>query len=306
MDGLENFIKILKLSIPIIGFFISAYNNLRLLKISKFYGISEKYFTKIILNNKEDFYYVVFGIIINIILNIFINIKIGKLTEGSCIRFILYVLFILINILFIYKTAKNLKYNIALVILLLECIIMIFYLSINNIIINFDIVTYVSTILFLTSYIILFFCPKFYYAEYILDYEIITKTNNCSERLVIVQGDSKTHIACRFLIKEINTTDKNTKNKFIKKLKEKSKNKFIKKLRKKFKNNENFKEEILIIEKSKYVFIDPKDYYFENTHFDKVVVLERKDFEKEYYSWKKENLSNMKELYVLKMESLNR
>ena len=278
MDGLENFIKILKLSIPIIGFFISAYNNLRLLKTSKFYGISEKYFTKIILNNKEDFYYVVFGIIINIILNIFINI--GKLTEGSCIRFILYVLFILINILFIYITAKNLKYNIALVILLLECIIMIFYLSFNNIIINlsfnniiinFDIVTYVSTILFLTYYIILFFCPKFYYAEYILDYEIITKKNNCSERLVIVQSDSKTHIACRFLIKEINITDKNTKNKCIKKLKKKSK------------NNENFKEDILIIEKSKFVFIDPKDYYFENIHFDKVEVLERYNFEKEYY-----------------------
>lgn len=302
MDELEKIIKILKYLIPIIGFIISSCNKVRLMKTAKFYGISEKYFNKIILNNKEDFYYIIFGII----LNIFINIKIGKLTEDSCIRYVLYVLFILINILFIYITAKNLKYNIALVILLLECIIMIFYLRFNNIIINFDIFTYVSTILFLTSYIILFFCPKFYYAEYILDYEIITKKNNCSERLVIVQGDSKTHIACRFLIKEIHTTDKNTKNKFIKKLKEKSKNKFIKKLRKKFKNNENFKEEILIIEKSKYVFIDPKDYYFENTHFDNVVVLERKDFEKEYYSWKKENLSNMKELYILKMESLNR
>lgn len=306
MDGLENFIKILNFIFLIGGGAVSAYKKVRSTKTAKFYGISEKYFTKIILNNKEDFYYIIFGIIINIILNIFINIKIYKSTEDSCIRFVLYVLFILINILFICITAKNLKYNIALVILLIECITITIWLVLNRKIINFDIVMYVFTILFLTYYIILFFCPKFYYAEYILDYEIITKKNNCSERLVIIQGDSKKYIACRFLIKEINTTDKNTKNKCIKKLKKKFKNNFIKKLKKKSKNNENFKEDILIIEKSKFVFIDPKDYYFESTHFDKVEVRERKDFEKEYYSWKKENLSNMKELYRLKMESLNR
>ena len=200
------------------------------------------------------------------------------------LHYLKHVLFILINILFICITAKNLKYNIALVILLIECITITIWLVLNRKIINFDIVMYVFTILFLTYYIILFFCPKFYYAEYILDYEIITKKNNCSERLVIIQGDSKKYIACRFLIKEINTTDKNTKNKCIKKLKKKFKNNFIKKLKKKSKNNENFKEDILIIEKSKFVFIDPKDYYFESTHFDKVEVRERKDFEKEYYS----------------------
>ncbi|WP_049690295.1 hypothetical protein [Anaerococcus jeddahensis] len=280
MDGLENFIKILNFIFLIGGGAVSAYKKVRSAKTAKFYGISEKYFTKIILNNKEDFYYVVFGIIINIILILFLKKEGGNLI----IKVILYSLFILSNFVIIFITAKNLKYYIPLGILLLESIIIISRLGFNNIIKYFDIVTYISTIIFISSYIILFFCPKFYYAEYILDYEIITKKDNCSERLVIVQGDSKTHIACRFLIKEINTTDKNTKNKFIKKLKEKSKNKFIKKLRKKFKNNENFKEEILIIEKSKYVFIDPKDYYFENTHFDKVVVLERKDFEKEYYS----------------------
>ncbi|MDU0945013.1 hypothetical protein [Anaerococcus vaginalis] len=257
MDGLENFIKILNFIFLIGGGAVSAYKKVRSTKIAKFYGISEKYFTKIILNNKEDFYYVVFGIIINIILNIFLNIKIGKLTEDYCIRFVLYVLFIIINILIIYITAKNLKYYIALGILPLEGIIIIFYLGFNNIIKYFDIVTYISTIIFISSYIILFFCPKFYYAEYILDYEIITKKNNCSERLVIIQSGSENFIACRFFIKEI---EKRTK------------------IRKKF-----YIEKVLFIEKSKFVFIDPKDYYFENIHFDKVEVLERYNFEKEYY-----------------------
>ena len=219
---------------------------------------------------------------------------IGNLIDNLIIKVILYSLFILSNSVIIIITAKNLKYYIPLVILLLESIIIIGCLVYNNVKINLDIILYIFTIVFISSYIILFFCPKFYYAEYILDYEIITKKNNCSEKLVIIQGDSKTHIACRFLIKEINTNDKNTKNKCIKKLKKKSK------------NNENFKKDMLIIEKSKFVFIEPKDYYFESTHFDKVEVRERKDFEKEYTVEKRKSKQYEKMIYILKLEILSR
>lgn len=254
MDKLEKIIKILNFILLIGGVAISAYKKVRSTQTAKFYGISEKYFTKFDLNNKEDFYYVVFGIIINIILMVFLKNKVGNLIDSLIIKVILYSLFILSNIVIIFKTALNLKYYIPLGILLLESIIIISWLVLNKVIKNYDIILYIFTIVFISSYIILFFSRNFYFVEYILDYEIIkNKDNKCSENLVVIQSGSEDFIACRFFVKEIEKRTKIRKNLTI--------------------------EKVLFIEKGNYVFIDPKDYYFENIHFDRVEMLEREKFE---------------------------